>query len=85
MNGSAEANAVGESPAPGRFDGGPSKTRFYSRRDIWVQHYVDRMMERMRKWDLGLGIAAEYAGYLQKELTGLYDEPLMRTFVEANY
>ena len=84
MNGSAEANAIGESP-PARFDDGPSKTCFYSRRDIWVQHYVDRMMERMRKWDLGLGIAAEYAGYLQKELTRLYDEPLMRTFVEANY
>ena len=85
MNGWAETNAMGGSLSVGRLTDRPSKVDSCCRKDKWVQFYADRMMELTQKWDLGLGIAAEYAEYLRKELRRMHDEPLMKTFIEANY
>ncbi len=81
----AGTNATRRSSTVGKLDDDPSKADCGSGTDKWVQYYTERMMEVTKKWDLGLGIAMEYAEYLRKELRRMHDEPLMKTFVEANY
>ena len=61
------------------------RTESNTTKEKWLQSYASRMLKVWSQWQTPLGVASAYAERIKQDLARFYDDPLMRTFVEASY
>ena len=50
----------------------------------WAQEHANRLQHLFEQWQKPLGIdSGDYGLYLKEELSGYYDKPLLRSFIES--
>ena len=55
------------------------------RKEQWVQRHAEQILRLWHRWQTPLGVAPDYAKQLEKDLAELYEQPLLRTFIESTY
>jgi len=62
-----------------------SPPQLQTNKERWIQHYAERMLSLWLQWQTPLGVSCAYVEHLKKELSGFYEIPLKKMFVETTY
>jgi hypothetical protein len=54
-------------------------------KEKWLQTYASQILKVWAQWQTPLGVATAYIDGIKQDLIRFYDDPLMRTFIEASY
>jgi len=54
-------------------------------KEKWLQTYASQILKVWSQWQTPLGVATAYIDGIKQDLIRFYDDPLMRTFIEASY
>lgn len=66
-----------------RWAGGPPDRG--ERKEQWVRRHAEQILRLWHKWQTPLGVAPDYVRQVEKDLAELYEQPLLRTFIESTY
>jgi hypothetical protein len=72
------------SSAPRRADSASSPERVSSK-EAWIRLYTGRILRAWLHRETPLGLAWTYANWIRRSLSELYDQPLLKAFVETTY
>ncbi len=56
-----------------------------TKKQRWVDHYARLILQSWTVWVTPLGIASDYIVQIREDLSGCYDNPIRRSFIENSY
>jgi hypothetical protein len=54
-------------------------------REVWIRRYTGRILEAWFRREAPLGLTWTYANWIRKRLSDLYEQPLLKAFVERTF
>ena len=54
-------------------------------REVWIRRYTGRILRSWFRREAPLGLAWTYANWIRKRLSELYEQPLLKVFVERTF
>ena len=55
------------------------------RKEDWIQLYTGRILRAWLHRETPLGLAWTYANWIHRSLSGFYEQPLTKAFIERTY